>query len=813
MKLILQPALIFLSCLIVLTKSNYAVPVMSEQVADNLGKATNQTTPNNSTSLISPTVIQATASQNCTKLECVVIFRTRFVTYQFTFGLDKNIALVSTSGKPNPNPTEFVYKNSIVLGETPREITFEAQKNYAELNFKSVFGGSSSSKSMALETGFNCAMDAPMAGERFKHKDKAYFVGVFDTYTCLVELGFNTTGGIFDELNAAKGNPNAIKIESIKLPPSHPGKEGIIENYFKISAIAILPIEGSDNVQTLTFDEGGRMSSYQLFVGNTRAVTLQTFPKDDYAQWGFRSWTLSDLPLNDSYGDIHETAPLMHPWRSENAAETIRESLTATELRKLNEHYDLAFIESITYFKEAVCFSRGLKIKSKPSVRCLSGKPLNELPSELSMRSSDIGINYRTVLAMEIFELDDSIINYHVVYQNVTHQELSNALHEFVGKPRYWFCSVKKSLNGSYTGPHFATNHTNPNCTDIEIHRIPIDIVQIKSDKCNNLVSFYRYMYQINKINEAIHEKGKAVFAPWMTFDANAVMSHKEKLYFFLSGNILNVYDYNPNKCDSIEIQPNYREYFSSELLRIFAKTYVVNNWAKTLRNNLTTSESNFKGHLFEDGPPIYTGYRQKLGDEWFPPLKYEKAIDDSHVIGPKSGASSMWTLVVLILVVLILLIAILYYVFFSGKQESYNVIELKKLTSKSKKNVASSVGAGAAGSSSSGVTSPKSSTKRADAVVHSSKHSGIGRASSKHDMNSPKSSTKLHSSSKIGHSPQTNQSQNVSFASDSKNKKHSKSTTSNKSIRPGKGEKSKPHKSSSSAKTPRSPGVRPSKT
>lgn len=771
MRLILQSALIILSCLIILTQSFYALPIELYQPKGIPRNTTNQTIPNNIVGLINPTVIQATTSENCTKDNCGVIFRTRFVTYQFTTGIYTNALLSITTKPPSPNPTETVYANSIMIG-SKLKFSLKEQKEFAEENFKLIYANKSSSSiksRMALDKKFTCAMDIPMAAERFEFKGKAYLIGVYDTYFCLTELPSNSSDTFLSQLNSIIDKSKFIKTKSIRLPPSNQNKK-VDENFFKISAVAILP-EDSGKVHALMFDEGGRLSSIKFnFENITRDASdanFQVLPE--------KSWTLSDLPLNDIYGNKNEVAPEMSPWRWRDAAGIMEKDLTETDKRKLNEHYDLAFIESITYFDEAVCFSRGLKIVTKPPIRCLSGKASNRLPKELTMTEKADGNPHKTILALEVFELGGSSINYHVVYQSVSDSVATKDPYEFQGQPQYWFCSVGKSSDGSYAGPPLGSNSTNSNCTNIELHRIPIDIVHIKSDQCNYLVSFYRYMYQINKINEGIHDEGKAVFAPWMPIDANAVMSHRDKLYFFLSGNTLNVYDYNPNKCDSLEVQPNYREYFSSELLRIFAKTYVINKGAKTSRNDVT-SDIHFKGHLFEDGPPIYTGYRQKSGNEWFPQIGFQKPIDESHIIGTKSNpSSSMWTIVVLILVVLTLLIGILYYVFFYGKQESYNVMELKRLASKSKKTAS---GAGAGVNSSGGKRSPKSSTRQADAVVHSSKHSGAN-----------------------------SQSQKVSDS-----KKNSKSSMSNKSIRHGKGGKSKLDRSKS-AKTPRSPAVRPPKT
>lgn len=714
--------------------------------------------------LIHPTIIGATVDKNCSQKECIVTLNTRSASYQFKAGLSAKTFNIRRVGEFNIRK-DFSY-DVLNLDQENDYVTFARQRDESKIHFNEVYGTGQNQAMLTNKKFHKCGMEVARASEKYIYNNVTIkHIRYHEIFKCDTPLAKGARSVAFE------GKPEAVEEdpeESLAIPFAGDLKDDKGEKSpavsFKYSAVTVLTKDESLSTMMI-IDESGAFSSRPI--DKTVNVSTRT--------WAFDPATFSDVFLLDTSSEKHK-------W-NHNVTEVMEKEIGKEGLKIMREHFDLAFIESITLFKEALCFSRGVKSWVQPSVRCLNnGKLLEkELPDVLNEKMKvDRGLKYNSVFAMEVVELDNSTL-----YHLVLHDEKADETGKKLVPPKYWFCKNDKQNNND--------------CKEIEVHRIPIDIARIHTKKCDYLVTFYPFMYQVNRVNQSIDEPGEAVFAPWMTFDANAVMAQNDKLYFFLSGNILLTYNFKPDKCNFLDIDPlSKHNFLSSELLRLFGETYVIKGGGQV--------GTDFKDHKFKAGPPYYTGFTERLDGKWSPPLDYVPPKIDTYTrlninpfnkTRPATGdGSSKWTFIVLMLVVLLLLVCILYYLYFSKSGQEYEVTALKKLTVSKEKQVV--VGGPAANAQ----PAPKDSLQKRDSKIKSNISPGGKSAKS-----SPKVALQSVVSKKLptissGHKNTLRQSSSSSPGSKLKSKK-TKTKTKSKSPGSNSIRNMTPGKSSSSSIKP----------
>lgn len=545
--------------------------------------------------------------------------------------------------------------------KSPTLTSYEQFKDYSLRNFQNRYGQAGSLGNMLLDRGWTCVMDVPSGAEFFLKNQNYYYVGVHENKVCIARFpaGFQAEQDLTRNLEKHMQQPNATVY-----PNMHTISVEFYGNgsHFKISALAVGPTtQDADNSQImLFFDESGQVSS-------RRVKFLK--PQDESKKnetWSHSLGVLANKP--EGYvSPVYPRPPIPEFDDHEQ------------DLKMLREQFDLAFVESITLFKQTLCFSRGLKVQPGPIVRCLSSHGRAVLPANLIQPDKEFAI-----LALEVVEVNATSTNYHVV-----HEYLENGL-SFISSPRYWFCSVKPS--DVYDGPKWQKNINKTSCfLELDLARIPIDIVAVKRKSCRHLVTFYRYMYQMNEIGEPITKAGKLYPADWMNFDANAVLAHRKKLYFFLSGNVLLTFNVKQSDCGELTVS-GAKYFFTSTLIQAFGRSLLSNN---RLTRSAAGPIKNFENHTFDSSKVLYTGFTEYSIDKgWRPDFKFNRQLDkrtelslnesliddDDYIEDPKTGNSAMLMFGLLVIIVLLILVCVLFYLFSGRKKDAYEMDEPNSL-------------------------------------------------------------------------------------------------------------------------------------
>lgn len=520
----------------------------------------------------------------------------------------------------------------------------------SELQMRGAWLGGNLAKNDTVK--FECHFEPFRAYERFKYLNRWYSVGVDDSGFCISRFVETKPNGP----PVLPTDSNNIEM-SIMLPLRLVKQDSDDRaGHYKYSALAIKQVNGM-SPQMVLFDEAGRLSVLFMQIGSTAErlrVQLTTY-EDETEEPRRAAWSYPIGAIQLSDNTLKELTHFEPTWSPKTLLGTINE--LSDGLDRLRDHFDFSFVEAITTVDGALCWSNGLHLPTRPSVRCLGGRSATFLPGRI------LNNQKYTVYAMEIVEHKNNTY-YHFITNKLNEETL-----EFEPKNTYWFCHLPGLVSAKHMLEAPSIPLTHKACKKTQVDRTAIDIVSYATENCHKLITFYEQVYQVNEPNEQITQSGNIIPLK-LPFPVNAVTYQMNKFYFFLSSNALVVIDSKPKKvkgasdpmCNVLWLdfkRPHW--YQSSELLRQFARDY-----GSELTVGLYRSGS--RPNDFSKGPPVFVDHMDFSLGEWHPAIEksparipLEVAIRGVHK--EKSDASLMIMFGALCCVVAVLLGLILNFV------------------------------------------------------------------------------------------------------------------------------------------------------
>lgn len=478
-----------------------------------------------------------------------------------------------------------------------------------------------------------CHLEVFRAYDRLYHLNNTFLFGIAETQLCIASIKSS------DYVNHPKdyAKMKNLPIKSVNLPlrfhkSAYP---------FKISSCNI--VNDAQLVSPLTvssFDESGFTHKFKIPFNISDSDEIGDF-KIAFYNPSVKKETrlLNPDDVNYTQKDVVRSIP-------ENYIENFRRKLASFDTsQELSESLQMSYIEAITKFNGSIYYTSGLNRMSYPGINFLSKNASDSiLPVDL-VRMSFVS----SVLALEIFEAQN-LTHYHIVHHVISTAEDDKAYSLY---PTYKKCTAESIKKPSFRAPEY----NGANCTTKDLAKIPIDIVSWKTDKCERLITFFNYVYQVNRINETIFDDPLSInHASWIPSTVNAVMVQGETFYLFHSGNVLvTIQARYSSDCNTINANLNSaREYQSSELLRIYGHDHLLKD-NKASKFTYKKPKVMFLDYTLFDGKDKFSPALEGPKDI---PLELQLTPDGR----PMKKASSMGLAFTILIAFVILLLGCLFY-------------------------------------------------------------------------------------------------------------------------------------------------------
>jgi len=330
-------------------------------------------------------------------------------------------------------------------------------------------------------------------------------------------------------------------------------------------------------------------------------------------------------------------------------------------------HFNHSMIESITYYRDNLYFTRGFRLLGDAKLIQGYGE---RYTMYLPQRLFELGQEEYSIQAMELYEFKERIY-FHAAGVSFVDRKTEQ-------KPFYWRCvtSVHQS-KGELIIPNKKTNATvegpNGKCIPSTLNEYitPVDFVFYNGTGCKKLLAFYQYAMRAFDPTADIAEVGidyrayPFLIVEWMNFHLKAVMFHNERFYFFTTANRLLIETTERrNDCSELLKDPNVLEeqYASEFILKSIA---ALRHSGSTGYASLTKVKYQFDPHRIGKRSGTVTipksGQFNVTDFIWNPPLEYRREIPKSYLLATPVEDQLKTRSVALTVVYLIILILLIF--------------------------------------------------------------------------------------------------------------------------------------------------------
>jgi len=388
-------------------------------------------------------------------------------------------------------------------------------------------------------------------------------------------------------------------------------------NVYRIVSIARLA--HNDNASMLMFDEAGLSIPFKVLGDDGSCPAYANLLKDPFQIGGF-TLDARNRQFNYSIDYLVQDG-------------TINDWVT---------HFEHSMIESVTYFRSNLYYSRGFRLLGGERLIKFAGKDGAKYVPPKLLEMDQINFN---VQAMELYAHGATLGNETIYFHAAGVQYIDGKTGL---KPYYLTCQLKNGethQSGTSAGLNgtFPSGSSRCSSKSLNDYVMPVDFVYYNTTNCKKLLMFFQYAVRIFEPTDDLATAGldyaKSPFnvLDWMNFHLKAVLHHRGRFYYFAAANRVFIQPARmEGGCADILTDPGpLEEHFASELIIRSLMDLGVSTGAAAAIPKYQYDPYRIGEPI--TGPSVFAGQLERLNlskFQWNPPLDYRKDIPSYFLLG-----------------------------------------------------------------------------------------------------------------------------------------------------------------------------------